>query len=98
MNKPFEELYGNRVYLELPEVPSKNLVLSDEALKQWVESKKLEISHWKVYAVGNNVTHVKEGDEVLVDAMGLMRAVVVPLNKDMNVLAISSMDIAHKWK
>ena len=98
MKKPFEKLYGQRVYLNMPKVPSNKIYLSDDALKEWMEKEKLSISRWKVYAVGENISHINEGDEVFVDAMGIMRATIVKLTKELSVLCISSMDIAHKWE
>lgn len=97
--KPFKKLFGNRVYLEMPELPGKNnIALTDAALKSWVEEKKLEISKWKVYAVGTEVSHIQEGDVVFVDPMALLRTTtVITLSKDLKVLAVSVFDIAHVW-
>jgi len=97
MKKPFEELFGNRVFLEIPKIPESNILLSDEAQRVWIEEQKLSLNKFKVYAVGDDVTKVKEGDEVAVDMQALSRAQVFRLTKEIEVLPISVFDISLRW-
>ena len=95
--KPFKKLFGNRVYLEIPKVPESSVILSEEAQKNWIEQQKLALNRFKVYAVGDGVTTIKEGDEVAVDMLSLQRNAPLRLNKELEVLQVSVFDIAHLW-
>jgi hypothetical protein len=50
-----------------------------------------------VYAVGDLVTDIVEGDSILVDPSKLSGGLLVPLTSDKNVLLISSFDVIHVW-
>ena len=95
--KPFKKLFGNRVYLEIPKIPESNIVLSEEAQKNWVEQQKLALNRFKVYAVGDTVTSIQEGDEVAVDMPALQRTIVVKLTNEIEVIQVSLFDISMVW-
>ena len=96
MEKPFRKLKGNRIYLELPELKKGKIILTDAAVKEMYETIKNK-ERFKVYAVGESVMDLKEGDEVRVDNMGLARSEVVKLSEELSVLQISMFDISHVW-
>ena len=96
MEKPFKKLKGNRVYLEMPELKKGKIILTDSALKEMYETIKNK-ERFKVYAVGESVSDLQEGDEVRVDSRGLMSGEVVKLSEELTVLCVSSHDIAHLW-
>ena len=96
MEKPFKKLRGNRIYLEIPELQKSKIILTESALKEMYESVKHK-ERFKVYAVGDAVTDILEGDEVRVDLNGLARSEVVKLTEDLSVLQVSVFDISLIW-
>ena len=97
MKKPFKKLFGNRVFLEIPEMPKSNILLSEEAQKAWVEEHKMTLNKFKVYAVGDTVSTIKEGDVVGVDMIVLTRTQGLKLTKELEVLPVSIFDISIIW-
>lgn len=93
------KLLGNRVYLNMPKKEESKLIVDEntkEALKKELLNK---MSKLTVYAVGDLVTSLEVGDEVLVDPEALARkATIIPLSKDKEVLLVSPFDIVHVWK
>ena len=97
MGKEFKLLRGNRIYLEIPEEPKSSLHLDEES-KAAIEAEKMK--KWgrlKVYAVGNLIEDIKEGDEVMIDPSSASKLLRIPLSADRDVLMISTFDIAHIW-
>ena len=96
--KPYKQLLGNRIYLELPKKDESKLIVDEntkEALQKEVMKK---MSKLKVYDVGNNVDLVKAGDIVLVDPSKITNAVIVPnLGLDVDIILISPFDVIHVW-
>jgi hypothetical protein len=96
--KPYKQLLGNRIYLELPKKDESKLIVDEntkEALQKEVMKK---MSKLKVYDVGNNVDLVKAGDIVLVDPSKITNAVIVPnLGLDIDIILISPFDVIHVW-
>ena len=84
------------MYLEMPELKKGKIILTDSALKEMYETIKNK-ERFKVYAVGESVSDLQEGDEVRVDNTGLMRSEVVKLSEELTVLQVSVFDIAHIW-
>lgn len=98
--KLIKEVVGNRVYLEIPEIPKPSIILSEEAEKKWIEEHRFALNKFKIYAVGNNVTNFTEGEEIALDMVILQRVMgtsPLPLSKDVSVIVVSSMDICHRW-
>lgn len=99
--KEFKKLFGQRVYLEFPDMPKSNILLDAKSKKEIKEEYLKTISRLKIYAVGDGVTHLKEGDEVMVDPIVFnpdnpkMR--IVDLSETKSVLLISIFDIIHLW-
>ena len=97
MAKEFKQLRGNRIYLEIPEEPKSSLHL-DKASEEAIEAEKMK--KWgrlRVYAVGNLIEDIKEGDEVMIDPTQASKIVRIPLSEDKEVLMISTFDVAHVW-
>lgn len=93
----FKKLRGNRVYLELPKKEESKLVV-DENTKEALQKELLrKMSNLKVYAVGDLVTDIIPGDEVLIDPNALSKALIIPLSEEKEVLLVSPFDIVHIW-
>lgn len=96
--KPYKQLLGNRIYLELPKKEDSKLIVDEntkEALQKEVMKK---MSKLKVYDVGTSVESIKVGDIVLVDPSKITNAVVVPnLGLDVDIILVSPFDVIHVW-
>ena len=97
MSKPFKKLRGYRVYLVAPPVPTGKIELSSQTKKSVQKDLVTEFIRLKVYAVGDSVTDIKEGDEVLVQDFALNNAPYIELTKDLTVILINVNDIVHVW-
>jgi hypothetical protein len=94
----FKKLLGNRIYLNMPKKEESKIIVDEntkDALKKELLNK---MSRLTVYAVGDLVTTIAPGDEVLVDPEALARkTTIVPLSNDKEVLLVSPFDIVHVW-
>jgi len=90
------KLLGNRILISKPEMKESVLALSDgdkalieaEARKTW--------SKLEVYAVGDNVINVKQGDKVYIRVTALELAERIEVEGDMKFM-IHEQDIAIIW-
>lgn len=97
MKREFTKLLGTRIYLELPEVKDHGIIM-DEATKAAVEKEQIEaFARLRVYAIGDSVTTVKVGDEVMIDPRETRAITRIDLNKKKAVVLVSEMNIAHIW-
>lgn len=97
MAAEFKRLLGNRIYLELPEEPKSEIIL-DDASKAALEIERMKkYGRLKVYAVGDAIEHIKEGDEIMIDPSSAASAVKIPLSETKSVLMVSLFSIAHIW-
>ena len=97
MAKEFKKLRGNRVYISLPKKEESKLIV-DENTKDALNKELLKkMSKLQVYAVGDLVSDLKEGDEVLVDPSKLSQGLLIPLSPEKDVLMVSPFDIIHIW-
>lgn len=94
----FKKLLGNRIYLNMPKKEESKIIVDEntkDALKKALLNK---MSRLTVYAVGDLVTSISVGDEVLVDPEALARkTTIIPLSEDKEVLLVSPFDIVHVW-
>lgn len=97
MKKPFKTLLGNRLYVIAPEVTSDKIHLSNSAKKEMAKLKMKDLMRLKVYAVGDSVKGIVEGDEILVSDIALSTAPIIDLEKDLSVILISYFDVVHIW-
>ena len=95
--KPFKKLRGYRVYLIAPEVATGKIQLTNEAKKSIAKSRIQDFMRLRVYAVGENVTDIQEGDEVLVGDVALNNAPIIDLTENVSVIVINANDIIHIW-
>lgn len=95
--KEFKKLRGNRVYLEIPEFKESPIYLTEELKEAFILEEKKKYTKLTVYAVGDIVNDLNEGDVVLVDPMALQNAPVINLSDDKKVILVSPFDIIHIW-
>lgn len=95
------KLLGNRVYLEVPEEPTSNVILDDHSKRILEEERLKKWGRLRVYAVGEAAAEiVSVGDEVMVDPSSVSRSggvIRIPISPDKDVLLVSVLDIAHIW-
>lgn len=97
MTKEFKKLLGNRIYVEIPKKEESKLIV-DENTKEALQKEMLKkMSKLKVYAVGDLITDVSEGDLILVDPSKLREAFTIELSEVKTVLLISRFDVIHIW-
>ena len=92
----FKQLRGNRILLNLPKKEEGKLIVDDntkEALEKEMMSK---LNKLTVYAVGDGVSDIKAGDEILVDPSALSKSPVIPINGE-NKLLVSPFDVILVW-
>jgi hypothetical protein len=97
MEKLIKKLRGNRVYLLIPETKSSSIILTDEAKRELIGMEKEKLLKLVVYAKGETVTDIEEGDVVMVEPGYLEKCPVVPLKEGFDVILVSSIYIAHVW-
>ena len=97
MSKEFKKLRGNRIYLEIPPKKESPIHLTPELEASLIKEERAKYRKLKVYAVGDLVSDIKEGDEVLADPSALQKADVIPLSDEKDVLLMSPFDIIHIW-
>jgi hypothetical protein len=92
----FKQLRGNRLLLDLPKKEEGKLIVDDntkEALEREMIQKYQRLT---VYAVGDLITDIKVGDEILVDPASLGKAPVIPIGGE-NKLLVSPFDVILIW-
>lgn len=95
--KPFKQLRGQRVLLELPKVVAKSIYLDEKTLKSVMEQSVKDMMKLKVYAVGSTVSDVKEGDVVKLDNIPMYLHNIIDLGNDLSVIQVNVVDIAIIW-
>lgn len=90
------KIHGNRVYLDLPELPDNKVTISPELKKQLQEERMKQMDKLKVYSVGATVEDFKTGDEVFVDPSALQRGIFIKIGENTKII-VSKFDIAHTW-
>ena len=92
----FKLLRGNRLLLDLPKKEEGKLIV-DENTKEALEKEMMQkLNKLTVYSVGDLVTDIKAGDEILVDPSALQKAPVIPIGED-NKLLVSPFDVILVW-
>lgn len=92
----FKLLRGNRLLLDLPKKEEGKLIVDDntkEALEREMVQKYKKLT---VYSVGDLVTDINAGDEILVDPAALSKAPVIPIGEE-NKLLVSPFDVILVW-
>jgi len=92
----FKKLRGNRLLLDLPKKDEGKLIV-DENTKEALEREMMQkLNKLIVHAVGDLVSDIFEGDEILVDPASLGKAPVIPINGE-NKLLVSPFDVILVW-
>lgn len=92
----FKLLRGNRILLDLPKKEEGKLIV-DENTKEALEKEMMQkLNKLTVYSVGDLVTDIKAGDQILVDPAALHKAPVIPIGED-NKLLVSPFDVILVW-
>jgi hypothetical protein len=92
----FKLLRGNRLLLDLPKKEEGKLIV-DENTKEALEKEMMQkLNKLTVYSVGDLVTDIKVGDQILVDPSALQKAPVIPIGED-NKLLVSPFDVILVW-
>jgi hypothetical protein len=92
----FKLLRGNRLLLDLPKKDEGKLIV-DENTKEALEKEMMQkLNKLVVYSVGDLVTDIKAGDEILMDPSALGKAPVIPINGE-NKLLVSPFDVILIW-
>jgi len=99
MKKP--KVRGYRVYLIAPEIPETKIQISEETKESLLKERLELFRKLKVYAVGESISDIKEGDEVMVDVRALPSMLangsVVKLDNNISVIIVNANDICHIW-
>jgi hypothetical protein len=92
----FKQLRGNRLLLNLPKKEEGKLIV-DENTKEALEKEMMQkLNKLTVYAVGDGVSDIKAGDEILVDPASLQKSPVIPIGEE-NKLLVSPFDVILVW-
>ena len=92
----FKQLRGNRLLLDLPKKDEGKLIV-DENTKEALEREMMQkLNKLTVHAVGDLITDIKVGDEILVDPASLGKAPVIPIGEE-NKLLVSPFDVILVW-
>jgi hypothetical protein len=91
------KLRGNRIYLEIPKREESIIELTPELEESRIKEEMKKYSKLKVYALGELVTDINVGDEVLVIPDALVKAPIIPLSDELNVLLVSNFDVVMVW-
>lgn len=92
----FKLLRGNRLLLDLPKKEEGKLIV-DENTKEALEKEMMQkLNKLTVYSVGDLVTDIKVGDQILVDPTALSKAPVIPIGEE-NKLLVSPFDVILVW-
>lgn len=92
----FKLLRGNRLLLDLPKKEEGKLIV-DENTKEALEKEMMQkLNRLTVHSVGDLVTDIKVGDQILVDPTALSKAPVIPIGEE-NKLLVSPFDVILIW-
>ena len=92
----FKLLRGNRILLDLPKKEEGKLIVDDNTKEALEKEMMQKLNKLTVYSVGDLVTDIKAGDEILVDPAALSKSPVIPIGED-NKLLVSPFDVILIW-
>jgi hypothetical protein len=93
----FKKLRGNRILLDHPEIEEPNIYLDDQTKKAIREEQASKFYKLKVYAVGDTITDINVGDEVLVDTGAMQNKQVVYIIGGKEKILVSPFDVILIW-
>ena len=94
--KDFKQLRGNRLLLDLPKKEEGKLIVDDNTKEALEKEMMQKLNKLTVYAVGDLITDIKVGDEILVDPAALQKSPVIPIGEE-NKLLVSPFDVILVW-
>jgi hypothetical protein len=94
--KDFKQLRGNRLLLDLPKKEEGKLIVDDNTKEALEKEMMQKLNKLTVYAVGDLITDIKVGDEILVDPAALQKSPVIPIGGE-NKLLVSPFDVILIW-
>ena len=81
---------------DLPKKEEGKLIV-DENTKEALEKEMMQkLNKLSVFAVGDLITDIKPGDEILVDPVALQKSPVIPIGEE-NKLLVSPFDVILVW-
>lgn len=92
----FKKLRGNRLLLDLPKKDEGKLIVDDNTKEALEREMMQKLNKLTVHAVGDLITDIKVGDEILVDPASLGKAPVILINGE-NKLLVSPFDVILVW-
>jgi hypothetical protein len=92
----FKKLRGNRLLLDLPKKDEGKLIVDDNTKEALEREMMQKLNKLTVHAVGDLVTDIIPGDDILVDPASLSKAPVIPINGE-NKLLVSPFDVILIW-
>lgn len=92
----FKKLRGNRLLLDLPKKDEGKLIVDDNTKEALEREMMQKLNKLTVHAVGDLVTDIIPGDQILVDPAVLGKAPVIPINGE-NKLLVSPFDVILVW-
>lgn len=94
--KGFKKLWGNRILLDVPQVEDTKVIISEELRVSLTKESMPKYFKLKVFAVGDSITDIKEGDELLVDPSRLSQCPILNILGKDRVL-VSVFDVILTW-
>jgi len=92
----FKKLRGNRLLLDLPKKDEGKLIVDDNTKEALEREMMQKLNKLTVHAVGDLITDIKVGDEILVDPASLHKSPVIPIGGE-NKLLVSPYDVILVW-
>jgi len=92
----FKKLRGNRLLLDLPKKDEGKLIVDDNTKEALEREMMQKLNKLTVHAVGDLVTDINPGDQILVDPAVLGKAPVIPIGEE-NKLLVSPFDVILIW-
>ena len=96
MSKPFKELRGKIILLDIPERKESAIKLSAEAEESLMQENIKKWTKMNVYATGNECEAVKDNDKVYVRTTALRNAEKVDIDGDIKLIVMEH-DIYLIW-
>ena len=97
MNKLYNKLHGNRIFLLVPKEEKSKIILSPEAKKELELANIQKYAKLEVFDVGDLVTTIGVGDIVFVDPERLSKAPIIPIGDGVEVFLVSPFDVILTW-
>lgn len=93
----FKKLRGNRILLDHPNLEEPSLYLDDETKEALKQEQLPKFYKLTVYAVGDLVTDINVGDEVLVDVGAIQGKAVKYIIGGKEKILVSPFDVILIW-